>query len=84
MTSIAVLQCVEKGLLALDDDVSVILHEFSNAQIITGFDESGQPTFKTAENRITVRCVPHPLYLEDLVLEFRGRSVSEIDSLNKM
>ncbi|KAG7004437.1 hypothetical protein G7Y79_00025g057230 [Physcia stellaris] len=55
MTSIAVLQCVEKGLLALDDDVSETLHELRDARIITGFEEAGQPVFRRAERRITVR-----------------------------
>lgn len=66
MTSIAVLQCVEKGLLKLDDGVEGILHEFRDIQIITGFDASGEPTFKRAEKRVTVRCVfvwPPPILL---------------------
>ncbi|KAL8786657.1 MAG: hypothetical protein Q9195_008111, partial [Heterodermia aff. obscurata] len=36
LTSIAALQCVERGLLNLDDDVSDILHEFRELQLLDG------------------------------------------------
>ena len=57
MTCVAVLQCVERGLLKLDEDVSAVLHEFKELQIITGFDTSGQPILKKAEKRVTLRYV---------------------------
>ncbi|KAF7880615.1 uncharacterized protein EAF02_007461 [Botrytis sinoallii] len=38
-TTIAALQCVERGLLDLDGDISEILPEFKGVQILTGFDE---------------------------------------------
>lgn len=55
MTSIAVMQCVEKGLLALDDDVSNVLHEFKNIDILTGFDEGGEPILVKAKTKVTLR-----------------------------
>jgi CubicO group peptidase (beta-lactamase class C family) len=56
MTSIAALQCVEKGQFGLDDDVSSVLHELKDIQIITGFDEvSGEAIMKKAKNKITLR-----------------------------
>lgn len=56
MTAIASLQCVERGLLNLDDDVSSILPEFKNPQILVGFeDDSGKPILKDAKNKLTLR-----------------------------
>ena len=57
MTSIAALQCVERDLIGLDDDVSEILHEFRGIQIMTGFEADGTPIFRTAERKITLRYV---------------------------
>ncbi len=55
MTSIAVMQCVEKGLLDLDADVSNVLHEFKDIEILTGFDEDGNPILVKAKTKVTLR-----------------------------
>ncbi|KFZ10494.1 hypothetical protein V502_08091 [Pseudogymnoascus sp. VKM F-4520 (FW-2644)] len=56
MTSIAALQCVERGQIQLDDDVSTVLTELKDIQILTGFKEgTKEPTFKPAKNKITLR-----------------------------
>lgn len=56
MTAIASMQCVERGLLNLDDDVSSILPEWENPQILVGFeDDSGKPILKDAKNKLTLR-----------------------------
>src|SRR6266536_4245355 len=56
MTTIAALQCVEKGLFTLDEDVSRIVSELKDPEIITGFDEaSGKPKLVKAKNTITLR-----------------------------
>ena len=57
MTAVAVLQCVERGQLKLDEDVTSILHEYKDIDIITGFDDSGKPILKKASNKITLRQV---------------------------
>jgi CubicO group peptidase (beta-lactamase class C family) len=63
MTSISALQCVERGLFGLDVDVSSVLPELKDIQIITGFDEStGEAIMKKAENKITLRSAVPPLY----------------------
>ena len=49
------MQCVEKGLLKLDDDVSGILYEFKDIEILSGFDEADQPILKKAEKKMTMR-----------------------------
>lgn len=56
MTTICALHCVEKGLLAFDEDVSSILPELRSRQIITGFDsKAGYPIFEKATKPITLR-----------------------------
>jgi CubicO group peptidase (beta-lactamase class C family) len=53
-TSVAVMQCVEGGLIGLEDDVSVLLPELKNVQIFAGI-EDGKPVLKKAKNTITLR-----------------------------
>lgn len=55
MTSIAAMQTVERGLIGLDDDVSTILHEWKDAQILEGFSEDGKPQLRRAKNKLTLR-----------------------------
>ncbi|KAE8553928.1 hypothetical protein EYB25_002466 [Talaromyces marneffei] len=56
MTAISAMQCVERGLLKLDEDVSSILPEWKTPQILVGFeDDSGKPIFKDTKNKITLR-----------------------------
>ena len=55
ITTISCLQCVEKGQLTLDDDVSELLPELKDIEILTGFDESGKPSLVKAKNKITLR-----------------------------
>lgn len=55
MTSIAVLQCVERGQITLDEPVSSILPELREKEIITGFNEDGSLAYQKAKNAITLR-----------------------------
>lgn len=56
MTAIAALQCVERGLLHLDVDVSPVLPEIGIFGIITGFnDATGQPNTVSNTKPVTVR-----------------------------
>lgn len=55
MTSIAALQCVERGLINLDEDVSPILTELKDVKILSGFEQNGTPSLKPASNKITLR-----------------------------
>lgn len=58
VTSIAVLQCVERGLIKLDDDVAGYLPELAALEILTGFDpETNEPILKKRERTITLRSV---------------------------
>ncbi|KAJ6084890.1 hypothetical protein N7499_004519 [Penicillium canescens] len=55
ITTIAVLQCVEKGLLALDSDISNILTEFRNPKVLVRFDEDGDPVLEDSKGVVTLR-----------------------------
>jgi CubicO group peptidase (beta-lactamase class C family) len=56
MTAIAVLQCVERGLLDLDKDISIILSEWKSPDILLGFeDATGEPVLEKAKGKITLR-----------------------------
>lgn len=56
MTAVAVMQCVEKGLLDLDRSVSEILPEVGKFGIITDFnEETNEATFKSNTVPITLR-----------------------------
>lgn len=57
MTTVAAMQAMERGLIGLDDDVSDVLHEWNDAEILDGFDESGKPMLHKAKNKITLRHV---------------------------
>ena len=63
MTTIAVLQCVEEGKLSPDTDVTSILHEYKDAKILTGFDESETPILKEKGGPITVQLVNYLLLI---------------------
>ena len=68
MTCVAVLQCMERGLLDIEEDVTKILPELKDLEILTGFDEdSGKPTTKKRTTTITLRLVT--------LKEFRGRAI---------
>ena len=53
-TSVAAMQCVERGLIGLDDDVTDVLPELKNAQIFAGI-EDGNPVMKKVQNTVTLR-----------------------------
>lgn len=60
MTSIAALQCVEKGLIGLDDDVAEKLPELAEQQILTSMKD-GKAELTPRKNKITLRyavCLP--------------------------
>ncbi|KAL0261805.1 hypothetical protein SLS55_003237 [Diplodia seriata] len=57
ITTIAALQCVDKGLLTLDGDIGDILPEWKDPKILTGFTENDEPVFVPAKNTVTLRFV---------------------------
>jgi CubicO group peptidase (beta-lactamase class C family) len=56
MTSVAAMQCVERGLLNLDEDVTRILPELKGREILKGFEKgSGKPILVPNNKAITLR-----------------------------
>ena len=53
MTSISALQCVERGLVGLDDDLASVIPELGSKKILTGFD-SNQKDFILKENKVPI------------------------------
>lgn len=54
MTSISAMQCVERGLIGLDDDVSTVLTSLIT-DVLEGFDDKGKPILRKAKNKVTLR-----------------------------
>ncbi|KAJ5552114.1 beta-lactamase [Penicillium frequentans] len=55
LATIAALQCVDEGLLALNDDLSSIAPELAAKQVLTGFAEDGEtPLLESATRPITL------------------------------
>jgi hypothetical protein len=55
LTAVAALQIVEKGLIALDDDVEEIVPELAEQKVLTGFNEDGEPVLEARTEPITFR-----------------------------
>ncbi|KAF5332020.1 hypothetical protein D9758_014595 [Tetrapyrgos nigripes] len=54
--TIAAMQLVEKGLVDLDEDITRVLPEWKDRQILTGFEEgTGKPTLRPSEKKMTLR-----------------------------
>ncbi|GAA5890995.1 hypothetical protein JCM8208_003125 [Rhodotorula glutinis] len=53
--ALAALQCVERGLFALDDDASQYVPELKTAKVFVGFDEDGNPKLEDNSTPITIR-----------------------------
>lgn len=86
LTSISALQCVEQGHLNLDDDISTILPQWKDPQIITGVDENGKPKLVPAKNKITLRrLLTHSSGMtypdmNPLIISYRTSNGLEVDS----
>ncbi len=55
VTSVAALQLVERGLVALDEPVADLIPALADPEVLTGFDASGAPITRPARSKITLR-----------------------------
>jgi len=55
LATVAAMQQVEAGRLALDAPIGDVLPELANAQVLTGFDADGKPQTRPAVRPITLR-----------------------------
>lgn len=49
------MQCVEQGLIGLDDDVRSLVPEMEGVKILKGFDKEGKGIMKEPKEKITLR-----------------------------
>jgi methyl acetate hydrolase len=54
VTAIAVLQCVDRGLVALDDEIWKLLPQWKDPQVLEGFN-GDEPILRKANGQITLR-----------------------------
>lgn len=54
VTSVAILQLVEQGRIALDDEVGRFVPYIDAVQVLDGFDEAGQPMLRTPVRPVTL------------------------------
>ncbi len=55
VVSVAAMQLVERGLIALDDPIGTVLPELANPRVLTGFGDDGMPQTRDAVRPITLR-----------------------------
>lgn len=54
ITSVAVMQLVEAGALALDDPAKTYVPEIARSRVLAGFDAAGEPVLRSPANDVTV------------------------------
>ncbi|HEX4173390.1 MAG TPA: serine hydrolase domain-containing protein [Acetobacteraceae bacterium] len=55
VTGVAAMQCVERGLLSLDQPAGEIMPALAEPRVLDGFDAGGQPILRPARRKITLR-----------------------------
>jgi methyl acetate hydrolase len=55
VTSIAALQCIERGALTLDDPLGSLVQAADDLQVLDGFDGTGRPLLRKPRNAVTLR-----------------------------
>ena len=55
VTAVAVMHCVERGLIGLDDDVGQVVKELGDLKVLRGYDDQGKPELVDPKERITLR-----------------------------
>ena len=55
ITTVAALQCADKGLIGLDDDVSRWLPELGELKILLEYEDGKEPVFEDVKSPITLR-----------------------------
>jgi CubicO group peptidase (beta-lactamase class C family) len=56
------LQCVDRGLLSLDEDVERFLPDLTSMKVLAGFDGEGKPIMRERNGIITLRLAPDTSY----------------------
>ena len=79
----AAMQCVEKGLVALDDDISKYLPEWKEPMILTGFNEENgrKPILERARSSITLRQILLFLFVDSFTLKLSRHLLSHTSGI---
>lgn len=75
ITTVAILQIVENGMVGLDDDVAATLPEIAKLEILTGMKD-GKPQLTRRKMPITLRYVENPF--EDATLGDRKPDLNQV------
>lgn len=57
ITSIMALQCMERGLVSLDENVERFIPELASMEVLAGFDTTGKAIMRARNGSITLRLV---------------------------
>lgn len=55
---IMALQCVDRGLVSMDESVERLLPDLTSMEVLAGFDADGKPIMRERNGIITLRLVP--------------------------
>jgi len=55
VTSVAAMQCVERGLMELDEPIGGLLPYLADPPVLEGYDQAGAPIYRRADKPITLR-----------------------------
>jgi methyl acetate hydrolase len=80
LASVAAMQLVEQGKLALDDDIGAVLPELAEPPVLEGFDAAGQPITRPAAGPITLRQLL--THTSGLGYEFMSAELTQWRALN--
>lgn len=55
---VVALQCVDRGLVSLDESVERLIPDLTSMEVLAGFDAEGKPIMRKRNGIITLRLVP--------------------------
>ena len=61
ITSIAAMQCEQRQLVGLDDDVEAFIPDLQGIRLLTGYDDEDKPILAAPKKKITLRFALHSI-----------------------
>ena len=78
VTGVAAMQCVERSLIGLDDDVLAFVPELRDIQLLTGYDQDDKPMLVKPKEKITLRFVHfHSLRSQEILLSTKYNRIED-------
>lgn len=72
---VVALQCVDRGLVSLDESVERFLPDLTSMEVLAGFDAEGKPIMRERNGIITLRLVPGDISCNDAETRLPNPSV---------